>query len=197
MIPSFLPPGAAACSRQWSRIGYRKHSVLPEPVPVAMTVERPAPAASREKAVRWWRYGVNPSGTSGNGSPPSGARRKGSATERYGPLTRFAGSARKSSTTLASSGLDGPKPVVRKSRRASVTSDATTEGIMAAGARASVSGVQSLCTFPHPCGNVSFRAQHPPHVDVIIVLDVEDQPRKALQRPGSQSRNAQLMSMVR
>ena len=23
--------------------------------------------------MRWWRYGVKPSGTSGNGSPPSGA----------------------------------------------------------------------------------------------------------------------------
>ena len=54
--------------------------------------------------MRWCRYGVNPSGTSGNGSPPSGARRKGSATERYGPLTRFSGSARKSSTMFASSG---------------------------------------------------------------------------------------------
>ena len=45
-------PLLRACCRQWSRMGYRKHSVLPDPVPVAMTVERPAAAASREKAVR-------------------------------------------------------------------------------------------------------------------------------------------------
>ena len=136
-----------------------------------MTVERPALATRREKEVRWCRYGVNPSGTSGNGSPPSGARRKGSATERYGPLTRFSGSTRKSSTTFASSGLDGPKPVVRKSRRAPVTSDATTEGIMRVGACESGSGVQSVCTFPHPSRNVSFRVQHPPDIKVIIAFD--------------------------
>ena len=125
-----LIPGVPACARQWSRIGYRKHSVLPEPVPVATTVDFPAPAARRENAVRWCRYGVNPSGTSGNGSPPSGACWNGRAMERYGPLARFSGSARKSSMTCASAGLDGPKPVVRKSRSAPVTSAATTEGII-------------------------------------------------------------------
>ena len=168
--------GAGDAARQWSRMGNRKHSVLPEPVPVAMTVERPAPvagsvpvavmverpgaaekpapaassverrpasaaapasvpalAARREKAMRWCRYGVNPSGISGKGSPPSGAGWKGRAMERYGPLARFPGSARKSSTTFASAGLDGPKPVARKSRSAPVTSEATTEGIMGEG----------------------------------------------------------------
>ena len=184
-------PGAGDAARQWSRMGNRKHSVFPEPVPVAMMVEwpgavagsgpvaglverpaagdkpgppalaapmsgRPAPvaapalvpvvverpavaepvpalAARREKAMRWCRYGVNPSGISGKGSPPSGAGWKGRAMERYGPLARFPGSARKSSTTFASAGLDGPKPVARKSRSAPVTSEATTEGIMGAG----------------------------------------------------------------
>ena len=171
-------PGAGDAARQWSRMGNRKHSVLPEPVPVAMTVERrpapvagsvpvvpvvagrpaagerpapaapvierrpvpvaapasvPALAARREKAMRWCRYGVNPSGISGKGSPPSGAGWKGRAMERYGPLARFPGSARKSSTTFASAGLDGPKPVARKSRSAPVTSEATTEGIMGEG----------------------------------------------------------------
>ena len=125
-----LTPGAPACRRQWSSTGKRKHSVLPEPVPVATTVDRPASAASRENAVAWWRYGVNPRGTSGNGSPASGAGSNGRAMERYGPFARFSGSARKSSTTDASAGLDGAKPVARKSRSAPVTSAATTEGII-------------------------------------------------------------------
>ena len=156
-------PGAGDAARQWSRMGNRKHSVLPEPVPVAMTVERPAAvagsvpiavmverpgaaagsvpivvvverpgagekpvpaapaverrpapaaapasvpvvierpavvelrpalAARREKAMRWCRYGVNPSGISGKGSPPSGAGWKGRAMERYGPLGEVPG----------------------------------------------------------------------------------------------------------
>ncbi len=46
------------------------------------------------------------------------------------PLARFSGRARKSSTTCASAGFDGPKPVARKSPSAPVTSVATTEGIM-------------------------------------------------------------------
>ena len=114
-------------------MGKRKHSVLPEPVPVATTVDRPTPAARRENAVRWWRYGVNPRGTSGNGSPPSVAGWNGRAMERYGPLARFSGWARKSSMTCANPGFDGPKPVARKSRRAPVTSAATTEGIIGSG----------------------------------------------------------------
>ena len=111
-------------------MGKRKHSVLPEPVPVATTVDRPTPAARRENAVRWWRYGVNPRGTSGNGSPPSVAGWNGRAMERYGPLARFSGRERKLSTTCASAGFDGPKPVARKSPSAPATSAATTEGIM-------------------------------------------------------------------
>ena len=107
-------------------MGKRKHSVLPEPVPVATTVGRPTPAARRENAVRWWRYGVNARGTCGNGSPPSVAGWNGRAMERYG----FSGWARKSSMTCASAGFDGPKPVARKSPSAPVTSAATTEGIM-------------------------------------------------------------------
>ena len=122
-------PGFPASRRQWSRTGHRKHSVFPDPVPVATTVERPTSLRSRSIAVRWCRYGVNPSGISGNGSPPSAARWNGSATERYGPLIRFSGVPRNPSTTPLSAAFDGPNPVRRKSESAVTTSPATADGI--------------------------------------------------------------------
>ena len=70
-----------------------------------------------------------------NGSPPSGACWNGRSTERYGPLKRLSVSARNCSTTPDSAGFDGPKPVKRKSSRASVTSAARVEGIMGAEGR--------------------------------------------------------------
>lgn len=48
----------------WSRIGSRKASVLPEPVPVVTRVGRGRPSAElrRVKALAWCQYGVKFSG---------------------------------------------------------------------------------------------------------------------------------------
>jgi hypothetical protein len=51
-----LMPGSPACRRQWSRMGYKKHSVLPEPVPVVTSVASgvcPSRELSRWNARSW------------------------------------------------------------------------------------------------------------------------------------------------
>ena len=77
------------------------------------------------------------------------------------------GWARKSSRTDASTGLEGPKPVARKSCRAGVTSWATVEGIIGAGFAASHGGWRMIAQFdasrrsPHGVASRALDSPHP------------------------------------
>ena len=93
-------PGGAPSSRSfkhWLTMGYRKHSVLPEPVPVETRVVRP-PAMARIATSWWLRRWVmlsgirsrrcgwsNPSSTSDETVAPS---RNGRDRLTYGPLSK-------------------------------------------------------------------------------------------------------------
>lgn len=59
------------------------------------------------------------------------------------------------------------------------------------------SGSGSPCWFPHQPRYVAAAPQNTPNVDVVIAFDVEGQVRIALEHPGAQARQLQLIGMAK